>query len=62
MIGWVYVMTPTDYAHWLGGGEQGRVAWRRRRSDCFTQLGCITCHVADRHGPRAVAGRPLASR
>ncbi|MFZ0637879.1 MAG: cytochrome c oxidase subunit II [Candidatus Acidiferrales bacterium] len=49
MIGWVYVMTPTDYANWLsGGGAHESMAQAGER--LFTQLGCVTCHVANGTG------------
>lgn len=49
MIGWVYVMTPDDYAGWLGGGVRGE-SMAESGQRLFTQLGCITCHVADNRG------------
>ncbi len=49
MIGWVYVMSPSDYARWLnsnvnketmaGGGDR-----------LFTQFGCVTCHAPGGNG------------
>jgi cytochrome c oxidase subunit 2 len=49
MIGWVYVMSPTDYASWLSGGSKGE-SMAQAGERLFTQLGCITCHVADGTG------------
>jgi cytochrome c oxidase subunit 2 len=49
MIGWVYVMTPTDYAQWLAGGVKGETMVEGG-ARLFTQLGCATCHVADGSG------------
>src|SRR3984885_14748639 len=49
MIGWVYVMSPTDYANWLSGGSKGE-SMAQAGERLFTQLGCITCHVADGTG------------
>lgn len=49
MIGWVTVMSQSDYAKWLSGensGETMAAAGER----LFTQLGCVTCHVADKSG------------
>jgi cytochrome c oxidase subunit II len=49
MIGWVFVMSPTDYAAWLSGGaknEPMEVSGER----LFTRLGCVTCHTADGRG------------
>ncbi len=49
MIGWVYVMTPSDYAAWLAGGSinESMVDLGQR---LFTQLGCSNCHVSDGTG------------
>jgi cytochrome c oxidase subunit 2 len=49
MIGWVYVMTPIDYANWLSGGAQNE-SMAQAGERLFTQLGCITCHIADGSG------------
>jgi cytochrome c oxidase subunit 2 len=49
MIGWVYVMTAEDYAGWLSGGVRGE-SMAQSGERLFTQLGCITCHVADNNG------------
>ncbi len=49
MIGWVYVMTPIDYAQWLGGGVKGE-SMATAGERLFGQLGCITCHIADGTG------------
>lgn len=49
MIGWVFVMSPTDYAAWLSGGaknEPMEVSGER----LFTRLGCVTCHTTDGKG------------
>jgi cytochrome c oxidase subunit II len=49
MIGWVFVMSPTDYAAWLSGGaknEPMEVAGER----LFNRLGCVTCHTPDGKG------------
>jgi cytochrome c oxidase subunit II len=49
MIGWVYVMTPTDYAAWLAGStKQESMAQAGQR--LFDQLGCVTCHASDGSG------------
>ncbi|MGH9702765.1 MAG: cytochrome c oxidase subunit II [Candidatus Acidiferrales bacterium] len=43
MIGWVYVMQPSDYAQWLENnstGETMEAAGRR----LFNQVGCNNCH------------------
>jgi len=49
MIGWVYVMTPTDYAAWLAGGEQ-TVSMAQQGERLFSQFGCGTCHVSGSSG------------
>lgn len=43
MIGWVYVMSPTDYAAWLSQGEQSE-SLAQKGARLFTQLGCDSCH------------------
>jgi cytochrome c oxidase subunit II len=49
MLGWVYVMSPADYANWLSGGAKNEpMALTGER--LFTQFGCITCHIADGTG------------
>jgi cytochrome c oxidase subunit II len=45
MIGWVYVMSPKDYAAWLAGGEKTE-SMAQQGERLFTQYGCIECHVA----------------
>ena len=49
MIGWVYVMTPTDYAAWLSGGARNETM-AQAGERLFTQYGCVTCHLADGTG------------
>jgi len=49
MIGWVYVMSPTDYAAWLAGGARNE-SMAQTGERLFNQLGCVTCHVADNSG------------
>jgi cytochrome c oxidase subunit II len=49
MIGWVYVMTPTDYASWLSGGARNE-SMAQTGERLFNQLGCVTCHVTDNSG------------
>jgi cytochrome c oxidase subunit II len=49
MIGWVFVMTPTDYAAWLSGGAKNEpMAVTGER--LFNRLGCSTCHLPDGSG------------
>jgi cytochrome c oxidase subunit II len=45
MIGEIVVMTPADYARWLGGGGEGSMAQNGEK--LFQQLGCLTCHRSD---------------
>ncbi|MGB0036630.1 MAG: cytochrome c oxidase subunit II [Candidatus Acidiferrales bacterium] len=49
MIGWVYVMSPTDYAAWLSGGAKDE-SMAQTGERLFNQLGCVTCHVSDGTG------------
>jgi cytochrome c oxidase subunit 2 len=49
MIGWVYVMTPTDYAAWLAGGEQTE-SMAQQGERLFSQFGCVTCHMSGGNG------------
>jgi cytochrome c oxidase subunit II len=49
MIGWVYVMTPSDYAAWLAGGAKGE-SMTQTGARLFNQYGCDTCHKPDGTG------------
>ncbi len=49
MIGWVYVMTPADYAAWLASGKKTQ-SMVEQGAQLFTRLGCPTCHVAEGAG------------
>ncbi|HUJ31866.1 MAG TPA: cytochrome c oxidase subunit II [Candidatus Acidoferrum sp.] len=49
MIGWVYVMTPTDYAAWLAGAAKTE-SMASAGERLFTQLGCGSCHATDNTG------------
>jgi cytochrome c oxidase subunit II len=49
MIGWVYVMEPSDYAAWLSGGASHE-SMAQAGERLFTQLGCVTCHAGDNTG------------
>src|SRR5215831_12751689 len=44
MIGWVYVMSQSDYAAWLAGGEQNE-SMSQSGEHLFSLLGCATCHA-----------------
>ena len=49
MVGWVTVMTPTDYENWLsGGGTEGSMAQQGEK--LFQTMGCSTCHLLDQQG------------
>jgi len=49
MVGWITIMTPSDYQNWLaGGGTSGTMAQQGERQ--FEQLGCSGCHLQDRAG------------
>ncbi len=51
MIGTVYVMEPADYQAWLGGGSiSSGGSMAERGAQLFTQLACVTCHLADSSG------------
>lgn len=47
MIGWVYVMEPTDYAAWLAGGAKSE-SMAQQGERLFNQLGCGACHAASK--------------
>ena len=49
MIGWVYVMSPTDYAAWLAGGEKSE-SMAQQGERLFNHSAAATCHVAGWHG------------
>lgn len=50
MIGWVYVMSPSDYAAWLAGGEQNE-SMSQSGAHLFSLLGCNSCHTQGGDGP-----------
>ena len=49
MGGWVTVMDPAEYAAWLSG-ESGDVNPVSAGERLFSQLACITCHIANGTG------------
>jgi cytochrome c oxidase subunit 2 len=49
MIGWVYVMSPTDYTAWLAGGVETK-SMAQEGERLFHEHGCAICHVADGSG------------
>lgn len=49
MGGWVTVMDPAEYAAWLAG-EAGDVNPVSAGEKLFTQLACVTCHIANGTG------------
>jgi cytochrome c oxidase subunit 2 len=42
-------MSQSDYAQWLTGGTKGE-SMAAAGERLFTQLGCVTCHIADNSG------------
>ena len=52
MIGTVFVMEPADYQAWLSGGGQNTAGGTliEQGQQLFTQLACVTCHLADGSG------------
>ena len=49
MVGWVNVMTETDYETWLAGsGTEGTMV--QQGEHLFQQYGCSTCHLLDQQG------------
>jgi cytochrome c oxidase subunit 2 len=44
MKGWVYVMSPTDYAAWLASNMRSE-SMAQQGARLFTELGCDSCHV-----------------
>jgi cytochrome c oxidase subunit II len=49
MIGWVYVMEPSEYQNWLSGGAaEGSLAENGKK--LFEQLACNNCHKEDNTG------------
>ena len=61
MIGWVYVMAPSDYAAWLAAGEKTE-SMAQQGERLFAHLGCGSCHAAEGSGRgpslAGVYGRP----
>ena len=55
MIGWVYVMSPKDYAAWLAGGEKTRIDGAAGRAAVHA-IRMRLMPPGGRHGPRPVAG------
>jgi cytochrome c oxidase subunit 2 len=49
MIGWVYVMEPTEYEAWLSGGS-GEGTLAERGDKLFKDLACSNCHHPDGSG------------
>jgi cytochrome c oxidase subunit 2 len=49
MIGWIYVMEPTEYEAWLSGGS-GEGTLAERGDKLFKDLACANCHHADGAG------------
>ena len=62
MIGWIYVMEPDDYAHWLSGTLPG-ASLAQNGEKLFNDMACSNCHKADNsgRGPTLVGvfGKPV---
>ena len=56
MIGWVYVMSPTDYAAWLSGGAHNE-SMAQTASASSPSSAASTCHRGGYYGPRPFARR-----
>ena len=52
MIGWVIVMTTTDYARWLSGGVASR-SMSDVGAELYVRYGCDTCHSRGKGPPFA---------
>ena len=50
MIGTVFVMEQADYQAWLSGGGAAGGTMLQQGEALFTQLACVTCHLADGSG------------
>src|SRR6516165_5041973 len=48
MIGWVYVMEPSEYQNWLSGGPKGSLV--QAGAKLFEDLACVNCHKEDGSG------------
>jgi cytochrome c oxidase subunit II len=49
MIGWIYVMTPADYAQWLQENSASE-SMAQTGERLFVEIGCAECHAADGTG------------
>ena len=49
MIGWVYVMSPMQYAEWVSSGSNTQ-SMSQQGEHLFNQLGCASCHARDNTG------------
>lgn len=59
MTGWVIVMDPVDYQHWLSGAVKGE-SMAAAGAQLYQQFGCITCHGTGK-GPSyaGLYGKPV---
>jgi len=59
MTGWVYVMSPVDYQHWLSGGIKGE-SMAAAGAELYQRFGCVTCHGTGK-GPSfaGLFGKPV---
>jgi cytochrome c oxidase subunit II len=59
MTGWVIVMDPVEYQHWLSGAVKGE-SMAASGAQLYQQFGCITCHGTGK-GPSfaGLYGKPV---
>ena len=59
MTGWVYVMTPVDYQHWLSSSIKGESV-AAAGAELYEQFGCVACHGTGK-GPSfaGLYGKPV---
>ncbi|HEV2493142.1 MAG TPA: cytochrome c oxidase subunit II [Terriglobia bacterium] len=59
MTGWVIVMDPVEYQHWLSGAVKGE-SMAASGAQLYQQFGCISCHGTGKGPPFAgLYGKPV---
>lgn len=59
MTGWVIVMTPVEYQHWLSGGVR-QESMAASGAELYQQFGCVTCHGTGKGPPfTGLYGKPV---
>jgi cytochrome c oxidase subunit II len=59
MTGWVIVMDPVEYQHWLSGSIRGE-SMAAAGGQLYQQFGCVTCHGTGKGPPFAgLYGKPV---